>query len=671
MNVSILYAVAFISLFSVFVALLRAVWVKKQDPGPDALVEISNDIRSGAWAFIRKEYKVMSFVLVLVGILLAFGQSSLGHYVSFSFFFGASMSALAGVVGMDTATRANVRTTNAAQKGLQAALKIAFTGGSVMGLSVVGFGLFGLSILIAVYSYLIPDSFEIFRVVESYALGASSVALFARVGGGIFTKAADVGADLVGKVEAGIPEDDPRNPATIADNVGDNVGDVAGLGSDLCESYVASIIGAVVLGAAMKSVDLAILPLVLAATGIVCSILGTLCVRVKEGGNPQKALMRALIIASALITLASYPVIHFFGVNHAYVTGMGIYIAMLAGLFCGVLIGIVTEYYTGDGTKSVKEIAKQSTTGAATNIIAGFCLGMKSTGLTVILLGTGMYVAYYFGGLYGIAIAAMGMLSNLGVQLSMDAYGPIADNSGGIAEMTHRPPEVRKITDRLDAVGNTTAAIGKGFAIGSATFAALALFIAYKEVAGIGSIDATKPLVMIGILIGGMLPYVFSSFVIGAVGRAANMIVEEVRRQFREIPGIMENQNKPDYVKCITIATSAAIREMMIPSVCSVFIPVVIGFTGGKEMLGGVLVGSMVSAVMLAIFMGNAGGAWDNAKKYVEGGVYGGKKSDTHKATVIGDTVGDPFKDTAGPAMDIILKLMSVVSLIIARMLPY
>ena len=522
--------------------------------------------------------------------------------------------------------------------------------------------LFG-SDIVSVNRFVLP-------IISGYSLGASSVALFARVGGGIFTKAADVGADLVGKVEKGIPEDDPRNPATIADNVGDNVGDVAGLGSDLCESYIASIIGAVVLGGSLNEISLVVLPLIIAGAGILSSIIATFFVKTKEGGDPQKALNFGTIGAAILLLIASFPIVRFMVPETIGSTSnMGISLSIVTGLVAGVLIGIITEFYTGDGKKPVIQIANQSKTGPATNIITGIEVGMQATGIPVVILGIAIILAFQFAGLYGIAIAALGMLGTTGIQLAVDAYGPIADNAGGLAEMAAMAPEVRERTDKLDAVGNTTAAIGKGFAIGSAALTALSLFVAFKEVAGIETIDVTKPTVVVGLLLGGMLPYVFSSFVIGAVGRAAFKMIQEVRRQFREIPGILEGTTPPDYVKCVDIATTAAIKEMVIPGISAVVIPIIVGFAAGAEMLGGVLVGTTISGIMLALFMANSGGAWDNAKKHIEGGAHGGKGSEAHKAAVIGDTVGDPFKDTAGPAMDIVIKLMSTVALVIAPMI--
>jgi K(+)-stimulated pyrophosphate-energized sodium pump len=725
-----LYSALVIGFVSLGYALYRKAWIEKQDPGNEKLQEISKAIRDGAMAFMVREYKIMIVVVIAVtALLVGFKEGSL-RWIGVSFVLGAFFSGLAGLIGMRAATRANACTAHAARDGLVKALHVAFTGGSVMGLSVVGLAIIGLAGLTLFYKHILGvtgndagDMISLMEIVSGYSLGASSVALFARVGGGIFTKAADVGADLAGKVIQGIPEDDPRNPATIADNVGDNVGDVAGLGSDLCESYIASIIGAMVLGAEMlHSMTLMILPLGVAAVGIVCSILGTFFVRTKEGGNPHKALNFGTIGASALMLVGVYALLQFqvpdgFEVPlsqpeagqmvsavekaapvepaaavetvaadpanealnetamaapalgyEAKFSCMGLFLAICCGLIGGVLIGLLTEHYTADETKAVIEVARQSQTGPATNIISGIQVGMLATGWPVVVLVAAIMGAFHFAGLYGIAIAAVGMLGTTGIQLAVDAYGPIADNAGGLAEMSKMPAEVRERTDKLDAVGNTTAAIGKGFAIGSAALTALALFVAFKEAAGIDVIDVTKAKVVCGLLFGAMLPYVFSSFIMGAVGRAAFQMIEEVKRQFREIKGIMSGEGKPDYVACVDIATKAAIREMILPSASAVALPVILGALGGAEMLGGVLVGVTASGVMLALFMANSGGAWDNAKKHIEGGHFGGKGSEAHKAAVIGDTVGDPFKDTAGPAMDIIIKLMSVVSLIIAKM---
>ncbi len=670
----LLYFPLIAGLLSILFALYKMAWVRKQDAGEEKLKEIAKAIKDGAMAFLGREYKILVIIVAATAVLLTVSEEGASRLVAVSFLVGAFFSGLAGFIGMRAATLANSRTANGARESINRALSIAFNGGSVMGLSVVGLGIVGLSGLTIVYTALFGSdaasmSSTVLPMLSGYSLGASSVALFARVGGGIFTKAADVGADLVGKVEAGIPEDDPRNPATIADNVGDNVGDVAGLGSDLCESYVGSIIGAMVLGASLKDYNLTILPLIVAGIGVVVSMVATLFVRMKENGDPQKALNLGTIGAALVMLFAVYPAIRMLApatfAGGAY-SSFGIFVAVICGLLAGVMIGLVTEYYTADGKKPVMNIAEQSKTGPATNIIAGIQVGMLATGFPVIILAIAIFLANHFAGLYGIAIAALGMLATTGIQLAVDAYGPIADNAGGLAEMSKMEPEVRERTDKLDAVGNTTAAIGKGFAIGSAAFTALALFVAYKETAGIETIDVTKTIVVIGVLIGGMLPYVFSSFVIGAVGRAAFKMIEEVRRQFRDLPGILEGTEKPDYVSCVDIATTAALKEMVVPGVSAVLIPVIVWYTGGAEMLGGVLVGVTVSGVMLALFMANSGGAWDNAKKHIEGGAYGGKGSDAHKASVIGDTVGDPFKDTAGPAMDILIKLMSVVSLVLA-----
>ncbi len=679
MNYSILYIAVGCGVLALAFAWMKSLWVNKQDPGTEKMQEIGAAVREGAMAFLSREYKVLAIFVVAVAVLLAVGNKGDLRLVSVSFVVGALCSAVAGYFGMRIATSANMRTTHGARTGLNEALHVAFSGGTVMGMCVVGLGVLGISILFLVYTRFFGSEIAdlkgtVLPIINGFAMGASSIALFARVGGGIFTKAADVGADLVGKIEAGIPEDDPRNPATIADNVGDNVGDVAGMGADLFESYVGSIVGSMVLGAAALSRELVLLPLILAAAGILISIGGTFLVRTKEGGNPQSALNSGTFGAGIVMALATYPLVKFFAPATFSILGVeyqaiGILWATIAGLGAGIAIGMLTEYYTSESRGPVMKIAAQSETGAATNIIAGLGTGMMSTAFPTICLVAAILVANHFAGLYGIAIAALGMLVTTGIQLAVDAYGPIADNAGGLAEMAKLPPEVRQRTDKLDAVGNTTAAIGKGFAIGSAALTALALFAAYRVTAGVKTIDLTNPKVMAGLFIGAMLPFLFSAFAMGAVGRAAFAMIEEVRRQFREIPGLLQGEAKADYARCVDISTTSAIKEMTLPALLGVLTPVFVGFLGGKIMLAGVLAGVTVSGVMMALFMSNAGGAWDNAKKYIEGGAHGGKGSDAHTAAVTGDTVGDPFKDTAGPSLNILIKLMSVVSLVIAPML--
>ena len=637
-------------------AFYKIAFVSKQDAGTERMKEIAAAINDGAKAFLFAEYKILAIFVVVLFIAIGLG---LGSWITaLCFLFGALFSILAGYIGMNVATKANVRTANAARtSGMNKSLSIAFSGGSVMGMCVVGLGLLGASVLFLI--------FEDTNVLFGFSLGASSIALFARVGGGIYTKAADVGADLVGKVEAGIPEDDPRNPAVIADNVGDNVGDVAGMGADLFESYVGAIISAMTLGAVVVAQfgDLSVIfPLVIAACGILASVIATFFVRGKEGSNPHKALKMGSYVSALLVVIAAIIL------SKVMLGSYGPAIAIVAGLVVGLVIGIVTEVYTSGDYKFVKKIAQQSETGSATTIISGTAVGMMSTWVPVILICVGIFLAYKFAGLYGIALAAVGMLSTTGITVAVDAYGPIADNAGGIAEMSGLDHSVREITDKLDAVGNTTAAMGKGFAIGSAALTALALFVSFTQATGLTAdqVALTSPTVVIGLLIGGMLPFVFSAMTMDSVSKAAYSMIEEVRRQFREIPGIMEGKAKPDYKTCVAISTTAALKEMLVPGIMAVVAPLAVGLILGSTALAGLLAGSLVSGVMMAMFMSNAGGAWDNAKKYIEEGHHGGKGSDAHKAAVVGDTVGDPFKDTSGPSINILIKLMTVVSTVFA-----